>query len=82
KTTWPIAFRDILSSAQLEYMMELMYNTDTLHSQISGKEIVFWLAKRNDLTLGFMAFEPNLELKDKVKIHKLYINPSSQGQGI
>lgn len=82
KTTWPIAFRDILSSAQLDYMMELMYNTDTLHSQISGKEIVFWLAKRNDLTLGFMAFEPNLELKDKVKIHKLYINPSSQGQGI
>lgn len=82
KTTWPIAFKDILSSEQLEYMMELMYNTDTLHSQIAGNKIIFWLAKLKGSISGFMAFEPNLELKDRIKIHKLYINPAAQGQGI
>ncbi|MDO6436583.1 GNAT family N-acetyltransferase [Cyclobacterium sp. 1_MG-2023] len=82
KITWPIAFKDILSSKQLEYMMELMYNTDTLHSQIAGNEIIFWLAKLNDATSGFMAFEPNLQLKDRIKIHKLYINPTAQSKGI
>jgi ribosomal protein S18 acetylase RimI-like enzyme len=82
QTTWPIAFKDILSAKQLEYMMELMYNTDTLHSQIAGDKIIFWLAKLNDSISGFMAFEPNIKLKDGIKIHKLYINPAAQGQGI
>ena len=82
RITWPIAFKNILSSNQLEYMLELMYATDTLHTQIAGKEIVFWLAMLNDSISGFMAFEPDLKLRDKIKIHKLYIEPTAQGKGI
>lgn len=63
-------------------MLELMYATDTLHTQIAGKEIVFWLAMLNDSISGFMAFEPDLKLRDKIKIHKLYIDPTAQGKGI
>lgn len=82
KTTWPVAFKNILGPDQLEYMMELMYNSDELRSQITGTKVIFWLAEFNELISGFMAFEPNLGSKSQIKIHKLYIDPKAQGKGL
>jgi ribosomal protein S18 acetylase RimI-like enzyme len=82
KTTWPVAFADILSKSQLDYMINMMYNTVALTSQIQSEKITFWLAALDKVVQGFMAFEPHHPTKSQIKIHKLYILPSSQGKGI
>lgn len=82
ETTWPIAFANILSESQLEYMIKMMYNTDVLTSQIKGEEIIYWLAASEKVVQGFMAFEPQHPTQSQVKIHKLYILPTAQGKGI
>lgn len=82
KTTWPVAFKGILSQHQLDYMMRMMYNTQELTFQIESGEIIFWIAEIKNTFLGFMAYEPHLPTESQIKIHKLYILPTAQGKGI
>jgi len=82
KTTWPVAFRDILSQHQLDYMMRMMYNTQELTTQIERGKIIFWIAEIEQLFLGFMAYEPRVPTESEIKIHKLYILPTAQGKGV
>lgn len=79
--TWPVAFGEILSEAQLAYMMEMMYSQSALEKQLQeGHE--FYLFLENDRALGFMGIESNYKNQNQLKIHKLYILPSEQGKGI
>jgi GNAT superfamily N-acetyltransferase len=79
--TWPVAFGEILSGAQLAYMMEMMYSQSALEKQLQeGHE--FYLFLENDRALGFMGIESNYMNQNQLKIHKLYILPSEQGKGI
>lgn len=79
--TWPVAFGDILSEAQLAYMMDMMYRPDVLLRQMDeGHE--FYVSYEDDQAIGFMGIEPNYLRERKVKIHKLYILPNQQGKGI
>ncbi len=79
--TWPIAFGEILSKEQLEYMMKMMYSLDVLEKQLnSGHE--FYLYFENEIPLGFMGIELNYKGLNQLKIHKLYILPNQQGKGI
>jgi GNAT superfamily N-acetyltransferase len=86
RITWPVAFKDILSKEQLAFMMELMYNENTLNHQIkNGHE--FYLYNKDEKPIGFIGIEPNCNstsyTSEKVlKIHKLYILPEFQGQKI
>ena len=34
KLTWPDTFKEILSASQIEYMLDWMYNIETLKQQI------------------------------------------------
>lgn len=79
--TWPHAFGEILSSAQLAYMMEMMYSIEVLEKQYdAGHE--FYLFDEKNVPLGFMGIEPNYKNKKQLKIHKLYILPEQQGKKI
>ena len=42
----------------------------------------FLLAKEEEETLGFCSYELNCEDSNKVKIHKIYILPDTQGKGL
>jgi diamine N-acetyltransferase len=75
---WPHTFRDILSQEQITYMLDWMYNLPTLMTQIqSGHE--FYIYYEQDQAVGFMGVE---KIEHKLKIHKLYVLPEKQGQGI
>ena len=79
--TWPIAFGDILSKEQLDYMMDMMYRLDVLESQLLvGHE--FYLFNYDGQAIGFMGLEPNYNDIAQLKIHKLYILPAYQGKNI
>jgi len=82
KEVWPVAYGAILSEAQLDYMMDMMYSIPALQLQAGDKKHRFILAKEEDRILGFAAFEFNYAKKPKTKIHKIYILTTAQGKGI
>lgn len=79
--TWPNTFADILSSLQIEYMLELMYSIDSLKDQISNKSHHFIIVYDSEIPAGFAAYELNVNNKPVTKIHKLYFLPESQRKG-
>lgn len=80
--TWPIAYGKILSTAQLEYMFNMMYSVASLLEQAAKRNMQFILAKDGNHYLGFASYEIDVHQTNKTKIHKIYILPETQGKGI
>ena len=81
KKIWPVAYGEILSKAQLDYMIDKFYNETALRELIQ-KGHVFYLAQDdNGKDVGFVSYEINSE-PNKTKIHKIYVLPETQGTGI
>lgn len=80
--TWPIAYGEILSKAQLNYMLEAFYNDATLKESVVNKGHHFILAKEGEVVWGFASFEHLCNNKEQTKIHKIYILPEAQGKGV
>ena len=81
KKIWPVAYGEILSKAQLDYMIDKFYNETALRELIQ-KGHVFYLAQ-DDIgkDVGFVSYEINCE-PQKTKIHKIYVLPETQGTGL
>ncbi|SFF05587.1 GNAT family N-acetyltransferase [Spirosoma endophyticum] len=82
--TWPTTFGEILSPAQIRYMLDMMYSLDSLKRQISEQKHVFLLAQETDSKayLGYVSYEFDYKSQSKTKIHKIYLLPASQGKGV
>jgi len=78
---WPDAFKDILSKNQIDYMLDWMYNLNTLQEQIQIGHL-YYLIKENGVAKGFIGLEPNHPDAGSLRIHKLYVLPSNQGSGL
>lgn len=79
--TWPVAYSNILSKTQLDYMLEKFYNLEVLKQQIEESGHQFILATDAETHVGFASFSPVFE--DGIyKIHKLYVQPNHQSNGI
>lgn len=78
---WPVAYKEILSPAQLQYMIDYFYSLDALETQFqSGQH--FLLLKEKEKAIGFLSYELNCYNTQKLKIHKIYVLPSEQGKGL
>ena len=81
KKIWPVAYGEILSKAQLDYMIHKFYNETALR-ELMQKGHVFYLAQdENEKYVGFLSYELNCE-PNKTKIHKIYVLPETQGTGL
>jgi diamine N-acetyltransferase len=78
---WPDTYGDILSEAQLDYMLENFYALPALEEQMSNKH-VFLLAEENGFFYGFAAYEIDCNNSGKTKLHKIYVLPETQGKGV
>lgn len=75
---WTVSYREMISSAQIEYMLNWMYAPATIEKEI--KEGILWEFIEDDGSpIGFIAVTP---LKEELKLNKLYIDPAKQGKGI
>ena len=81
KEVWPIAYGAILSQEQLDYMMEMMYSIPSLQKQANENGSHFILATKNEIPVGFAAYEFNYNGMSKTKIHKIYILSNQQRKG-
>jgi len=83
--TWPVAYKDILSLEQLQYMLELMYSRDALQQQMQESAHRFILFRDHAGTpAGFASYSSkslNGEHKGRYRLHKLYVLPAEQGKG-
>ncbi len=79
---WPVTFEHILSLEQINYMMDMMYSDSALEQQMVSQGHQFLLARQNDRNIGYLSFELNYKSEKTTKIHKIYLLPETQGQGI
>jgi ribosomal protein S18 acetylase RimI-like enzyme len=79
--TWPDAYKDILSTQQLNYMLDLMYNKEELSRQFEDKNNTYIISLTNNTPTGFSSYSLISE-QNSYKLHKLYILPDYQSKGI
>ena len=77
---WPIAYRDILSSGQLEYMLNLIYGPEALKQQMSQHQ-QFLIAELDEDPVGFASYSA-ISNDGLFKLHKLYVLPELHGKGL
>jgi len=78
-------YRDILSADQMEYMMDWMYSSESLHSQMSGGH-VFFIEDGE----GYVSIRPDGSITDGTlpngarvfHLEKLYVMPQARGKGL
>ncbi len=78
---WPLAYHQILSSAQIELMLSDMYSHNSLKVQFDAG-IKFLIADVDQTSTGFASFSLSDSDRDVYKIHKLYILPAFQGMKV
>jgi len=78
---WPDTYGAYLSSEQLRYMLDLMYNQGELLSQLQ-KGHIFLLAEEEDKEVGFASFSVIDPENKGYKLHKIYVLPSMHGKGV
>ncbi len=78
--TWPVTFQNILTAAQIIYMLDLMYSSESLQDQMLHKNHQFLLASNSEEYSGFSSYQ--VVSSSTIKIHKIYVNPEAQGKGI
>ena len=78
---WPHTYGAYLSQEQLRYMLDLMYNHGELLSQLQ-KGHTFIIAHQGEKDLGFAGFSCIESEKNGYKLHKIYVLPETQGQGV
>lgn len=77
-----IAYSGIHSDEQNRYMLDQMYNTESLKQQMTEEHSCFLLVYINDLPVGYCAYKPHLSEADTIYIDKLYILPAYKGNGL
>ncbi len=82
KKTWPIAYENVISPEQIDYMLGLMYSKEKIETAISDVNQAFWLAEIDKEVVGFCGIEHGFPQAGTTRIHKLYVLPSTQGSGI
>ena len=77
-------YRDILSSEQMDYMMEWMYSPANLKKQLEDGHVYF-MAYRDDNPCAYVSIQPDGTGEDGkmlFHLHKIYVMPSEQGSGL
>jgi len=76
--TWPVAYGELLSKEQLDYMLEFMYSETALQEQMD-KGHRFFMAELNGNVFGFASVSD--EGDGSFKLNKLYVIPITQKTG-
>lgn len=80
---WPKTYAEILSAKQLEYMLTMMYSTESLQYQIEKQQHTFIIIYQDDKPIGFAAYFQKYKNSPALyKLDKIYVLPDLQEKGI
>ena len=74
---FPHTYKTILTSEQIEYMMEWMYSEKNLRKQMIEDGHIYYLAMKGDEPAGYLSIQP--EGEHVFHLQKIYVLPSYQG---
>jgi diamine N-acetyltransferase len=77
---WPQTYSSIISKAQIEYMLEMMYSTAALQQQMDKEGCTFIIVYNDNEPVAFASY--NETTPQIWKLNKIYILPSQQGKGM
>ena len=75
---WPSTYIPIIGREQLDYMLDLFYNENSLKEQMNNGH-TFLIAEYNNEAIGFAAY--NFIADKTYKLQKLYVLPTIQQKG-
>ena len=78
---WPSAYETIISNSQIDFMLKMMYDIDTLSNQIEQLNHQIFFLYSDNIPIGFISFEHGYNQTSSTKIHKLYLLPETKGKG-
>ncbi len=77
---WPVTFKNILSPAQIEYMLQMMYSKESLvKQQEDGCKL--YLLQADQQNIGFLSIQHDKDNTSKTKVQKIYVLPEFHGTG-
>ena len=77
---WPIAYKEILSQAQLDYMLNWMYSIESLTQQMQEGHHYFGIYVADEI-VGFLDIQTNHPEIGVLKLNKIYVLPTCHGRG-
>lgn len=75
---WPVSYKETLSKAQIENMLEKIYSIENLTYENEKLGHVFWIASDESKAVGFISAYVEAH---NLWIKKLYILPEEQSKG-
>ena len=79
--TWPTAYGDIISEAQIRFMLDTMYQESELLTQMQ-KGNTFLIASQLIADIGFAGYSLLDFETQTYKLDKLYVLPKMHGKGV
>ncbi len=81
RLAWFAHYPGIITHAQIEYMLGMMYSTNRISNEIKEGQIEWLLAHRGIGIEAFASWGPHSSEKYVARLHKLYAHPQSKGSG-
>ncbi len=80
--TWPVVYAEILSKAQINFMLDSFYSEETLTDKLVNIGHHFLLLKEDTDCLGYTSYEHHYLNTNCTRLHKLYLLPDAHGRGL
>ena len=80
KVIWNQYYPEIISQKQIDYMLEKMYNAESLQEQLSKKGHQFYIIRNDDRNLGFISV--HREQENDWFINKFYLDQRHAHKGL
>ncbi|MBW8361151.1 MAG: GNAT family N-acetyltransferase [Kaistella sp.] len=81
EASWLNAYGEILSSEQINYMLDTMYSEEEIFVHLQNPNYQYFLIDDGADDVGFLGFETHYE-KHTTKLHRIYLIPEAKGKGI
>jgi GNAT superfamily N-acetyltransferase len=78
---WRAHYINIISRAQIDFMLRWMYSLKTLRQEMRSQGVRFERLLADGKLIGFAAHGPTAE-PGVTKLHKLYLHPAWHGRGL
>ena len=79
--SWRKHYPGIISTEQIEYMLEQMYSETELQNHFENPNYHYYLLGDKEKTLGIMGFENHYQEKT-TKLHRIYLLEEAKGKGL
>jgi GNAT superfamily N-acetyltransferase len=78
---WIPTYSPILSQEQIRYMLDHIYDLDSITTQIKDGNQTYLMLMVDGVTTGFAAYSVRAENPEIYKLHKLYCLTETKGKG-